>query len=179
MFLGLIFYFGYKTYPKYHPCNPVLPDTIFVHDTVTHTIKDTLPWYHHVYDTTIYVDTLPFSIDTAQVIKEYYAKHFYTRYWEDSIVSVTLEDVISRNRPIDNVFSYKLLKPFQTIIYEGDVINNYNKYFMMGGTIPLNKPENFSLDLTYVWKKGYIGGGYAPIPKIYEIKGGLNLFKLK
>lgn len=177
--LGISFGGGYFYRYKTYVCDIQLPDTTYIHDTIDHYIKDTLPWYHHVYDTTIYVDTLPFNIDTNAVVKAFYAKHCYTREWADTNISVKLQDVISRNRPIDNVFTYKILRPQVINIYEGDKITNYSRYIYIGGGINTKDIKRTTIDALYAGKKGAFGIGYAPIANEFTIKGYVQLIKIK
>lgn len=169
---------GYKIYPAYHPCPDISSDTIYVYDTILHYIPDTIPYYIVKRDTIIYRDTVFKDIDTAEILKDYYALHHYTRNWEDSLLTVTLKDVITENKPIDNVFTYKLLKP-QTIV--NNVINtySYSRYVTIGMDIPLKDIKYVNIELLYVTKRFYGGIGYNPNLNSLTAKGGITMFKMK
>ena len=170
---------GYKLYPSLHPCNDTAPDTVFVFDTIDHHIPDTIPWYVVKLDTVIYRDTVFKDVDTAAILRDYYAPHYYERSWTDSLISVDLKDVIAENRSIDNIFTYKLIKPQQIIVNEPPVI--YSRYLTVGAGMPFKsiKDMNLNIDLVYVMPKWYIGIGYNSELNCPTIKGGATILKLR
>src|SRR5574343_101495 len=89
---------GWKAYPKLYPCPEIQRDTIMIRDTIIHYIPDTVPWYIVKRDTVIVNHNIPTVVDTAAILADYYAIHYYTRNWQDSIVEITSEDAIAENR---------------------------------------------------------------------------------
>jgi hypothetical protein len=174
---ALTAYIGYTTYPKLRPCPEASVDTVFVWDTVTYLIPDTIPYYIVGKDSIVY-DTIPSVVDTAAILKQFYAKYYYTRTWTDSLLTVTLKDVISQNTPIENAFTYKILRP-QTLIT--NVTNNYSygRYITAGVDVPLRNIKYLNIEAMYVTGKWYAGVGYNAAQNTPTIKGGLTLYRFK
>ena len=161
-------------------CPEIRSDTILVHDTITHTIIDTFPYYIAVRDTIFFRDTIYGDIDTAQILKNYFAVNVYTRSWQDSLLDVTLQDYISENKPVRNVFTYKILRPQQVIINEVDNSITYNKYLYGGITLPVSPFKNInyiSLDVIYAFPKGYFGAMWQPEINTFSAKFGVKLLQ--
>ena len=173
-------YFGYTLYPKHNPCPQTASDTVYVYDTAWHTITDTVPWYIVKHDSIVYRDTVFKDVDTAEILKDYYAIHYYTRFWQDTLIAVTKHDVISKNDFISSELTYKLLKPV-TII--NNVINNvfYSRYITFGTDLPFKQVQhmNVNIDVMYVTSKYYLGVGYNSELNCPTIKGGVTIFKFK
>lgn len=171
-------YFGYTLYPKWNNYPQITSDTVYLKDTIPHIIWDTVPWYSLVLDTIIYTDTNFVNIDTGVVLKDYFAWHSYTRNWEDSLLSVTLHDVVSRNKFGGNEFTYKILRPQQIIT---NVTNKYfySRYLLIGAELPLSEAKhlNLNIELTYVTNKWYGGVGYNSVLNSPTIKGGVTIKK--
>lgn len=174
---ALTAYIGYSTYPKLRPCPEASVDTVYVWDTVTYLIPDTIPYYIIKHDTIYYTDTIPADVDTAAILRQFYAEHTYTRTWQDSLLSVTLKDVISQNTPVSNVFTYKILRP-QTVIT--NVTNNYSygRYITLGADIPLRDLKYVNLEALYITPRWYAGVGYNAGLKSPTIKVGAPILKL-
>jgi len=152
-------------------------ETITVYDTIDHYIIDQIPYYITKVDSIIKRDTVFREVDTLKILESYYAIHYYTRIWEDTLVKVTLEDAISENRSIDAKFSYKLLKP-QTITHTTiDNSVHYSKYFSLGIDVPVKDFSYIEVEGFYHWSKGYLGLGYTPELNSLNVKLGAVLFK--
>jgi len=137
--LAGVFYFGYTMYPKFNKCPQNAPDTVYVHDTVTHVIPDSIPYLVVKHDSIKYRDKVWIDsivqankVDTAMILAEFYALHYYTRHWNDTLLSVTQRDVLSENRFIESSFTYKLLRPLQIINNVNNHYTTYNKYLYVG-----------------------------------------------
>jgi hypothetical protein len=173
------FIVGWKTHSKYRPCPTITSDTILIHDTITHTIVDSFPYYVATLDTIFFPDTILQSIDTAKILKNYFATFIYNREWKDSLVNVTIEDYISQNRPIHNNFSYKILRP-QTIINNNiDNSITYNRYFQVGISDQINDYKNLSLNAQFIMPKWYVEYEYIPNINTHTIGVGVTVFKLR
>lgn len=164
-------YFGYTMYPKFNKCPDVLADTVYVKDTILHYIPDTIPYYTVIYDSIVYHDTVYKDVDTAEILKDYFAVHYFTRNWTDSLLTVTLKDAVSRNSLLDNTFTYKILRDQQVI---NNVINIYSKYVMVGASLPTKSVQHFNLnvEINYVTPKFYVGIGYDAELNCPTIRGG-------
>lgn len=171
---------GWKIYPKMRPCPVVTSDTLIIRDTVWHTIVDSFPMYVAGKDSIIYRDSLIYAnVDTAQILKDWYAIHIYDREWKDTNIVVTMKDFITQNKSVHNVFNYKILRP-QTIIQNNiDNSIHYNKYVTLGISVPFKEITHVNLDARYQWSKGYIGTFYSSDLKSFGVSGGVVLFKLK
>ncbi len=80
-------------------------DTIYVPKYITITKKGE-DIYH---DTTIYVK-VPMDVDTAQILKDFFAKNVYTDTLklDDSLGLVTIRDTISQNKIVRRTFTAKI-----------------------------------------------------------------------
>jgi hypothetical protein len=151
---------GYKIYPARHPCPEIVSDTIYVHDTITHYIPDTIPYYIQGKDSIVYLhDTIPADVDTMAILKDHYALHYYTRLWEDSLLTVTLKDVITQNKSIDNTFTYKILRP-QTVIHNEYSNYSYSRYVTAGLNFLLNDLSYTGIEMNYIAPTWQGGMGY-------------------
>jgi hypothetical protein len=176
-------------YGKQHKiCPTIVTGTTFVHDTVIHNIVDTFPYYIAGNEKIVYRDTGSYHVaDTGAILKDYFATHIIDRIWRDSIVEVTLKDYISQNKPVDNVFKYRLLK--DQVIVNNSVDNsvNFARYVYLGLSMPLYpfKSTNISninyigLDLVYAAPKMCLRLGWQPYTKTYTIGTGVKIFSFK
>lgn len=177
-----VFFFGYAMYPKWNPCPQTKPDTIYVHDTVIHHIPDTIPYYIERIDSVKYKDQewmdsvlIALKVDTAELLKKYYARYYYHREWKDSLLSVQMRDVISENKFVNNIFTYEILRP-QTIVQNIDNSKTYASYLQGGLDIPFQNIKYTSLGAQYINPKFYVGLGYGPSIGVV-VKGGFTIFK--
>ena len=187
LFLGLSFVGGCQYHKKtFKPAVPSV-DTVVVFDTVEHHIIDHFPYYITNTDSVIIRDTVIQSVDTAAILKDYFAIHYYTRVWEDTLVKVTIEDAISENRSISSNFKYNLLKP-QTIINNSvDNSVTYNKYAYFGVFMPVfpfkvNEISNINyvgLEALMAYPKGYSRVSWQPYTKTFIFGTGVTIMKFK
>lgn len=177
LLLAGLFYCGYRYYPLRNP--PPIPDidTVLVYDTVTHLIRDTVPYYIVRRDSVIKWREVPAIIDTMAILTDYYALHYFTREWQDSLLYAKSEDVISENQFIDNYFTYQIKRP-QAII-NNDYSVNYSKYLYLGMSATFPELKYADLSLSYAFSGGYAGVGYYPFIKTVSLKWGINLHKFK
>lgn len=160
-------------------CPEIKHDTIEIHDTITHTIIDSFPYYINILDTIIYRDTIYDKIDTNKILANYFAIYKYNRHWEDSLLSVNIIDEISRNTFVDSKFNYKILRPQSIITNIVDNTITFNNYINFGIGIPIKDIKYINLEANYIWNKGYVGVMYTPEIKSFGVKGGITLFKFK
>lgn len=158
-------------------CATTTHDTILLHDTITHRIVDTLPYYIAVRDT-IYQDVYVHEdIDTAAILKDYFSIHTYNRHWEDSLISVTIEDRITRNTPIHNEFKYKILRPLQIVNNLTDNTITYNRYVSIGLSVPITDMKYTELKMLFNTDKWYAGVGYMSQINSFTLHGGVTILK--
>jgi hypothetical protein len=148
-----------------------------VHDTVTHVIPDTIPYLVIKYDSIVYRDTVFKDVDTSAILKDYHALHYYTRYWNDTLLSVTQRDVLSKNKFVESSFTYNLLKPLQIINNVSNHYTIYNKYLYVGVNTPIRDFNYTTFDLTYAFPAGYLGAGYNKQLSSMSFKVGVRLWK--
>jgi hypothetical protein len=171
---------GYKIYPVRHPCPVITSDTVYVYDTIWHTIHDTLPWYIIKHDSIVYRDTVFQNIDTIEAVRNYYAIHYYTRFWQDTLIAVTKHDAITKNDFISSELTYKLLKPVTTI--NNNIINTiYSRYITVGADFPFKsiKHLNMNLEVKYISPKWNVGIGYDAELNCPTVSLGATVLKLK
>lgn len=182
--LTTVFILGYNAYPKFNPTQ-TNSDTTFIYDTMPHYIVDSFPYYITRVDSIKYRDQAwtdsvikANKIDTAELLNDYYALHFLSREWKDSLIYVSLKDVVSENKFYDATFTYQILRPQEVI---NNVINNYSysRYLYLGASLNISEIKNSEFALFYAFSRGYAGLGYAPLSGGLSLKGGVALFKLR
>ena len=122
-------------YHKNHSkCPEIITNTVILHDTLIHQIIDTIPFYIQKTDTIIYTETIIQPVDTAMILRDYFALHVYDREWygldsltNDSLLYVNIHDTITRNKSIGNKFEYRILRPQTINNYTQDNSITYNK----------------------------------------------------
>lgn len=164
-------------YHKNHSkCPEIITNTVIIHDTLIHEIVDTFPYYISHTDTVIYTDIIIQPVDTAEILRDYFALHIYNRHWEDSLLSVNLRDTITENHFLGNQFQYQILRPQTIINTTQDNSIHYAKYVYAGFDLPFKNMEYASVDVLYVFSRGYLGFGYIPLQKCISFEIGLRLF---
>jgi len=178
LLLGIGTYAGYQL----KKCPPSSTNTVHIIDTVWKEIPVVQNHYIIKLDTVVFlknIPILPTREDTLRILADYYAKHVYTRTWQDSLLIAVQTDTITQNKIFPQKFTYKILRP-QTII--NTVVDNsitYNSYVSLGITGILKDPKWSSVDLTYQWQRGYVGATYLPYQNSFGVRAGAVLFKLK
>ena len=175
--LAVSFYGGWYLYPKLNKPPQIASDTVFVYDTITHFVPDTVPYYIVKTDSVTIKDTVFAEIDTLAILLDYYSLHYYTRTWEDSLLIATSHDAISENEFIDNTFTYKIKSP-QQIIYNTTVYS-YSKYLYGGVTIPFGNFNYTGIQLSYASPKFTTGLLYQPGIKAVSLSLGGIIKKFK
>jgi hypothetical protein len=168
-------------YGKAHKiCPQIETKTVIKHDTIDHYIPNYVPWYIAGKDTTIYKDKLiPAKVDTQAILKDYFAQHIYDRFWRDSLIQVDLKDMITQNNAYPQKFSYKILRPQTIINNTQDNSVHYASYLYLGGSVPINKFDYSSIDLTLALPKWSAGLGYMPGHNTFVIKGAIKIVAFK
>jgi hypothetical protein len=178
--IAITYISGCQRGKKLKQCPQITSETVYIHDTVTHFIYDIYPAYIEGKEKIIYID-VPAKVDTALILKEYFAQHIFNRKWQDSLLAVNLVDTISQNKPVGNLFSYKILRPQTIVTNTIDNSVHYTKYLTFGLDLPISNFNFIELEGTYNFNKGYIGLGWTPklnIKKI-NIRMGINILKIK
>lgn len=160
-------------------CPQITRDTILVYDTVSHYIVDSFPYYVLHTDTIIYRDTVFKDVDTAVILKDYFALHVYSREWKDDSIQINLRDTVTQNRFLHNYITYKFKVPFTTIINTVDSTKTFNRYWYIGADIPISNPNYVELESTFNWDKAYVGIGYTPQLKSFNVKAGVKILQFK
>jgi hypothetical protein len=179
LILAGLFFAGYRYYSIRNPCPGPVTETVYIHDTVIHRIVDTVPYYIVRRDSVIRWREVPADVDTMQILDDFYACHYYTRTWEDSLLRATSEDVIAENQFVDNRFTYQILRPQTVINNTVDNSVNYSKYLYLGMSATYPELKYADLSLSYAFSGGYLGVGYYPFIKTVSLKWGVNLHKFK
>ena len=164
---------------QFKKCPPISTNIVHIYDTVWKEIPVVKNHYLIKLDTIVYEVEIPAQVDTQLILKSYFSKYVYTREWKDSLLYAVQTDTVTQNKIFPQSFSYKILRP-QTIIT--NTIDNsitYNRYLTAGASLLLTDPKYFSIDVTYQWEKGYIGGQWYPGVKGYGIRAGVPLFKFR
>ena len=173
-----IFYSGYVMRGVWSPAPVPIHDTIYKVDTIEHHITSHYPYYIIKTDTVILRDTIPAIVDTAAILQLYYAFHTYTRAWEDSLLSVSLTDVVSENKVFDSDFNYRILRP-QEIINNTTVNYSYSRYLYIGGSITVPDANYSNVGVFYASGKALFGLGYIPLQKGVSVTGAIKIGSFK
>jgi hypothetical protein len=161
-------------------CPTISTEVVILHDTATHYIPNYVPWYIAGKDTTIYIDRLiPAKVDTLAILRDYYALHYQDRFWSDSLIQVTLKDMITQNKATPQKFTYKILRPQTIINNTQDNSVHYQSYLYIGGSVPINKFDYSSIDLTLALPKWSIGVSYAPGVNTFMVRAGVKIIAFK
>jgi hypothetical protein len=176
--LGLFFVLGYRTYPKLNPPPEQKIDTIRIYDTVLHEITNDVHHYKTKIDTVIFRDTVFRDVDTSEILKDYFAFYIYDRVWQDSLLTVVIKDTISQNKPIGNLFTYKILRP-QEIITNVTNTYVYSRSLYIDFSIDIKKAENVNFGLSYAFSRYLIGIQYNPSLNTFGLKGGVRIAKFR
>ncbi len=172
-----VFFGGYKYYPLRHPPPAPTIDTIMVYDTVTHLIRDTVPYYIVRRDSIVkWRETLA-KIDTAAILADYFAIHYFTRYWEDSLLFAQSDDAVSENKFVDNYFTYKIKRPQQII--SNDYSVNYSKYLYGAVGLSTMGTKYTDISVYFASKQLLLGAGYEPFAKNLRASVGFKIAKFK
>ena len=171
---------------KVKVCPVITTGTFAIHDTTHHYIYDIWPWYVEGKDTTIY-QPVPAVVDTAAILRDYFAKHVYDRKWENDTLLVNLNDTISQNRSIGNQFRYKIKTPFTTVNNTVDNSVTYKRYLYGGVSMPVYPFKSYtisninylSLEGIYAYPKGYFRANWTPFNNAFEIGTGVKFLQFK
>ena len=186
--LGLGFWAGWKSHSALQPCPTITVDTIEVYD----------PYWHHIADSlaglppkevikwlpqdTLYIpgDSVLVNVDTAAILKDYFSVYKYQ--WEkldSGLLQVNLETTVTKNKPIKYDLKYKILRPQSVIINNIDNSVLYNSYIMAGVDIPFKNINYITLELFYIFPKGYIKTLYTPELESFGVGVGATIIKFK
>lgn len=183
--LALSFMGGCQYHLKTNPLAEASHDTTWIYDTMPHQMPTVPPGYIIKHDSIKYRDQkwmdsvlLASKIDTAAILANYFMLNYYTREWEDSLLYAKSEDVITENKFVDNVFTYKIKRP-QTVI--NNVVNNtnYSSYLYTGFSLLTSDYKYSSFNVYFANKNILAGFGYIPYSKGVNVTLGLKLIKFK
>ena len=185
------FWLGFKTHARFYPCL-VDRDTVRLYDTVEHKVPDTIPFYYARIDSVKYRDKhwmdsviKANKVDTAAILADYYAIHYYGRDWydidtvkNDTLIHIRLDDAITENMAIDNNFSYRWYRPTQII--NNSVTNvSYSSYLYAGLSVPLNDYKFAAGSVYFASDRLLLGVGYIPYYKSLSVTAGFKLARFK
>jgi hypothetical protein len=169
------FCLGYRIHAKFNPCPEITTDTIYKVDTIERTIIDRIPYYIQRTDSVVYRDTVFKDVDTIAILTDYFAIHYFTQTWRDSLISASEEIAIAENSITDSRFTYKILRP-QTVIQ--NIINEEARArsIYAGFSLPVAEPKYLELDAIVTYPRLYFGAGYSPGMKSITLKAGAKIF---
>jgi len=173
-----VWFWGYYTCKNRNPLPEAISDTVYIHDTIKHTITDRVPYYITRLDSVIIRDTVFREIDTAAILEDYFAVHYYLRTWQDSLIKVSIEDAVTENNFISNNFTYQFLRP-QTLINNVTNITNFNKYLYIGGSVTLPDAKYSNVGVYGAFSRSFFGLSYMPYQKGVMFTGGFRIVKMK
>lgn len=96
---------------------------------------------------------VPIDVDTAQILKNYFAIHTYTQSIEDTMIKAVITDTISQNRITGRRFDYRLVKPIRTV--ESYTFTQRYSGIYAGAYASFGKSSaGFGLQGSYLFKSG-------------------------
>ena len=129
----------------------IITETVTKWDTVSITKTEYIPkWKTRI--ETIH-DTIPSSIDTVAILKDYYAKYFYTDTIQiDTLGSIVINDTITRNLISMRDVQSNIFIPTTTIT---NTIYLYKREFYGGISVGATNQavQNINGELLYINKK--------------------------
>ena len=129
----------------------IITETVTKWDTVSITKTEYIPkWKTRI--ETIH-DTIPSSIDTVAILKDYYAKYFYTDTIQiDTLGSIVINDTITRNLISMRDVQSNIFIPTTTIT---NTIYLYKREFFGGISVGATNQavQNINGELLYINKK--------------------------
>lgn len=172
---------GCSSTPKAEP--EVITEVVIKFDTIKISEKEYVPKY--INKTIIEIDSFQIPIDTISVLKDYYAKYFYTDTIQiDSLGTIVISDTVTRNLISKRDVQSNIFIPTTTItntVY----VNKRELYggVSVGGMINPNQnipPINYiSGELLYKNKKKQIYGFGLGVDKdFYPIVSGRMYWNL-
>lgn len=167
--LGAFIYIGYTIYPKLNPLPETKTDTVLLHDSIWITFNNDQP-YSLKPDSIIHIDSIPSFVDTAAILKDYFAEVYYNKQFRDSNIVISDSIMITMNRLKANHIRYKWLKPIQIVT---NVTNNntfYTSYLSFGLDVPFYDPKLTEIASLLTMKKGSIGIGFVPYNQQFNLK---------
>lgn len=184
--LSLVYISGCNRGKRVKVCPTIITGITELPDTVTHHIYHIWPWYIDGKDSIVYID-VPAVVDTMKILADYYAKHYSTKIWQDSIIDVNLDMMITENKFYPQKFDYHIKRPQTIITNTIDNSVNYARYVYLGASLPIypskvNNVSNInliSLNGIYAFPKGYAELNYQPYTKIFTLGTGIKIFKFK
>ncbi len=159
--------------------------TTTVYDTITKHIKgDSIPF--PVKPDAIVYNTVEYKyhdVDTAAILKDYYAKHVYSRSFSNVDLLVNWTDTISQNSYHPGAtFSYTILRPTEIINTTVEQVNVLDSRILFVGVtipmypLPIDGKIYPSYDIRLVKDLGYLGFEYNPYYKTVGLQLGVRLF---
>lgn len=116
-------------------------DTLFYYKTVNKPIP-------YLVDNTIYdtiVKNVSVKIDTANILRDYFAKRIYNRKLvDDSTLTATIEDTVYKNELGVGKFSYRINRPSKIITETTVISKKYSGIYIGAGVNYDKKPFLFS-----------------------------------
>lgn len=176
----ILLYFSFKMGYNYRSDNSVSllkeVDTVFIKDTFKYVIYDKVPEYILIRDSVKYRDEVwadsvirVNKVDTLELLRKYYAVHYYIRSWTDSLISIIRHDAISENDFIDSKIEYEFLQPRSIV---RNIQYSYNQYLYGGITIPFGNFNYTGLQISYAGSRFATGLIYQPGIKTLSLSLG-------
>ena len=134
------------------PVEPkVITEVITKWDTLKVETKEYIPKY--IKKTVVEIDTFQSPIDTISILKDYYAKYFYTDTIKvDSLGFIIINDTVTRNLISKRDVQSNIFIPTTTV---NNIIYIYKKEFFGGVSVGANHQavQNINGELLHVNKK--------------------------
>ena len=138
-------------------------DTIVEYITVEKSVPEYVPKWKTRIETINKIDSFLIDVDTAAILREYYAKYYYHDEQDFDSFKLTILDTVTQNMITGRQIKYTLRYP-KTTITEKIYINKREVYVGLGGVGNSTQLNYVGGELLYK-TKNY---------KIYGFGGGIN-----
>lgn len=121
---------------------------------------------------------VPQDVDTAEILRQYFAIYTYTQNIEDTMIKATLTDTVSKNKIIGRSFTYKLVKPIK-VVESTTITETYNPSgFYAGAFSTLSKSgAGFGAQGSYQFPNGrQLTVGYDFLNKSVLVGAQLRIY---
>lgn len=146
--------------------NTITKETTFIYDST----QKSIPVPQAPASVSVFTVAVPVLVDTAEVLRRYFASYTYTQQIKDSSISAVIFDSVSQNRILKRKFEYKWLQPVRSIesttitlpakekagIYLGGFIDHDQMGFGAGPKISYQTKKNLVIGYDFeAFNKGH------------------------
>lgn len=148
--------------------NTIEKQTIKIYDSTKKVIIPEVP----ATLTSYCIVPMPVNVDTAEILKRFFAVHTYSQTFADSNIVANILDTICQNKISGRSFSYKWIKPLRIVESTSITIEAKPKSRLLLGFFVDGNAFNYGIGpkLSFQTKKNFqVGYDYDAIRKIHRV----------